>query len=186
MSGDRYKIADQEQTYFLTLTVIDWVDVFTRKDYKLIIVDSLNYCVASKGLEIFAWVIMSNHIHLMVRAREGFMLSHILRDFKKFTSTNNITMVVSRKITNKYIALLELVKNEAEKNPSIWEYFKYLNDYKEKFISDSNILFKEDLKEFLRGANRYSDEFVFSDKYYSLIRITTNEIYDILNNENIT
>ena len=29
---------------------------------------------------------MSNHIHLMVRAREGFMLSHILRDFKKFTS----------------------------------------------------------------------------------------------------
>jgi hypothetical protein len=95
-------------------------------------------------------------------------------------------MVVSKKITNKYIALLELVKNEAEKNPSIWEYFKYLNDYKEKFISDSNILFKEDLKEFLRGANRYSDEFVFSDKYYSLIRITTNEIYDILNNENIT
>jgi hypothetical protein len=43
MSGDRYKIADQEQTYFLTLTVIDWVDIFTRKDYKLIIVDSLNY-----------------------------------------------------------------------------------------------------------------------------------------------
>ena len=39
MSGDRYEIADQEKTYFLTLTVIDWVDVFTRKDYKLIIVD---------------------------------------------------------------------------------------------------------------------------------------------------
>ena len=39
MSGDRYEIVDQEKTYFLTLTVIDWVDVFTRKDYKLIIVD---------------------------------------------------------------------------------------------------------------------------------------------------
>lgn len=86
MSGDRYKIADQEQVYFLTLTVIDWVDVFTRKDYKLLLVDSLNYCAASKGLEIFAWVIMSNHIHLMVRAKEGFELSHIVRDFKKFTS----------------------------------------------------------------------------------------------------
>ena len=86
MSGDRYEIADQEKTYFLTLRVIDWVDVFTRKDYKVIIVDSLNYCVANKGLEIFAWVIMSNHLHLMVRAKEGFILSHILRDFKKFTS----------------------------------------------------------------------------------------------------
>ena len=86
MSGDRYEIADQEKTYFLTLRVIDWVDVFTRKDYKVIIVDSLNYCVENKGLEIFAWVIMSNHLHLMVRAKEGFILSHILRDFKKFTS----------------------------------------------------------------------------------------------------
>ena len=86
MGGDKYKIADQQQSYFLTLTIIDQVDVFTRKDYKLIIVDSLNYCVASKGLEIFAWVIMSNNIHLMVRAKEGFELSHILRDFKKFTS----------------------------------------------------------------------------------------------------
>lgn len=47
MSGDKYIIADQQQMYFLTLTIIDWVDVFTRKDYKLIIVDSLNYC---KGL----------------------------------------------------------------------------------------------------------------------------------------
>jgi len=86
MSGDRYEIVDQEKTYFLTLTVIDWVDVFTRKDYKFIIVDSLNYCVENKGLEIFAWVIMSNHLHLMVRAKEGFILSHILRDFKKITS----------------------------------------------------------------------------------------------------
>jgi putative transposase len=86
MSGDRYIIANQEQNYFLTLTVVDWVDVFTRKDYKLIITESLNYCIENKGLEVFAWVIMSNHVHLMVRARAGFILSHILRDFKKFTS----------------------------------------------------------------------------------------------------
>ena len=59
--GDKYKIANQQQPYFLTLTMIDWVDVFTRKEYELIIVDSLNYGVASKGLEIFAWVIMSTN-----------------------------------------------------------------------------------------------------------------------------
>jgi putative transposase len=86
MSGDRYSIADQKQTYFLTLTIVDWVDIFTRKDYKIIIVNSLNYCIENKGLEVFAWVLMSNHLHLMVRAKEGFVLSHILRDFKKFTS----------------------------------------------------------------------------------------------------
>jgi putative transposase len=86
MSGDNYKIVDQEQVYFLTLTIVDWVDIFTRKDYKIIIVDSLNYCIEKKGLDVFGWVIMSNHIHLLVRAQSGFYLSHILRDFKKHTS----------------------------------------------------------------------------------------------------
>lgn len=92
-------------------------------------------------------------------------------------------MVISDKIKNKYITLLELVKNEAEENASIWEYYNYLNEYSEKFISDSNFLFKENLREFLRGGNRYSDEFIFSDKYYSQIRLATNELYDILNDD---
>lgn len=91
-------------------------------------------------------------------------------------------MVISDKIKSKYTTLLELVANEAKENPPIWEYFNYLNDYKEKFIVGSNIYYIDDLKEFLRGANRYSDEFVFLENNYKLIRKTTNELYDILNN----
>ena len=45
MSGDRYKITDQNAMHFLTFTVVDWVDVFTKKDYKLELVDSMNYCI---------------------------------------------------------------------------------------------------------------------------------------------
>jgi len=94
MSGDRYKIADQEAPYFVTFTVINWIDIFTRKEYKLIITDSLNYCIAHKGLEVFAWVVMSNHIHLILRAKPGFVLSHIIRDFKKFTSKQIIDTII--------------------------------------------------------------------------------------------
>ena len=86
MSGDRYIIADQQQVYFLTCTIVHWVDVFTRKEYKIIITDSLNYCIQNKGLEVFAYVLMSNHLHLIVKAKEGFVLSNILRDFKNHTS----------------------------------------------------------------------------------------------------
>ena len=86
MSGDRYFINDQHATYFLTFTVVDWIDVFTRKDYKIIIVDSLNHCIEHKGLECFAWVLMSNHLHLIVRANPPAKLSDIIRDLKKFTS----------------------------------------------------------------------------------------------------
>lgn len=93
MSGDRYKIANQEATYFVTFTIVNWIDIFSRKDYKLIITDSLNFCIENKGLEIFAWVIMSNHIHLIIKAKQGFVLSHIIRDCKKFTSKKIINTI---------------------------------------------------------------------------------------------
>lgn len=58
MSGDRYLITDQHAPYFITCTVIHWIDLFSRKDYKDIIVDSLNYCVREKSLTLYGWVIM--------------------------------------------------------------------------------------------------------------------------------
>ena len=48
-----------------------------------IIVDSLRYCQEHKGLDIYAWVLMSNHLHAIVSAREGYKLSDILRDFNR-------------------------------------------------------------------------------------------------------
>jgi hypothetical protein len=41
---------DQNDNYFLTITVVDWVDLFNRKDYSIIVVDSLKYCIENKGL----------------------------------------------------------------------------------------------------------------------------------------
>ena len=86
MAGDRYLITDQNATYFLTFTVVDWIDIFTRPVYKTIVVDSLNYCSEHKGWKIYAWVLMSNHLHLVVSTQPPFRMSDVLRDFKKFTS----------------------------------------------------------------------------------------------------
>jgi REP element-mobilizing transposase RayT len=82
--------------YFLTMTVVDWVDIFTRPAYKLEIVRSLKYCQQYKGLEIFAWCLMSNHLHIIAAAKEGQenTLSDILRDFKKFTSKEMIRLIM--------------------------------------------------------------------------------------------
>jgi REP element-mobilizing transposase RayT len=79
-------ITDKNAIYFITATVVNWIDIFSRPIYKYIIIDSLKHCQKEKGLEIYAWVIMTNHIHLIVSAKPNFNLSNILRDFKKFTS----------------------------------------------------------------------------------------------------
>ena len=64
MSADNYFITDQNAVYFLTFTVIDWIDVCTRKEYKIVIADSLYYCIENKGLEVYVWCQMSNRIHV--------------------------------------------------------------------------------------------------------------------------
>jgi putative transposase len=79
-----YTVKDQGGIYFVTFTVHQWVDVFTRPIYVDGLMESLIYCQKHKGLEVFAWVVMSNHLHLIVRAKNG-DLSDIIRDFKKFT-----------------------------------------------------------------------------------------------------
>lgn len=81
-----YAIRDQQGLYFLTFTVVEWVDIFTRPLYKDIVIDSLRYCQQHKGLELFAYCLMTNHLHLIARAAEGHQLSDIVRDFKKFTA----------------------------------------------------------------------------------------------------
>ena len=81
-----YQINNPAGIYFITFTIVEWIDVFTRQRYQDIIVDSLNYCQKQKGLILYAWCIMSNHIHLIVSAQETYDLSAILRDFKKHTA----------------------------------------------------------------------------------------------------
>ncbi len=91
--SEKYKIHEPEKAYFVTLTVVGWFDLFTRKNYKFTIVDSLKYCQQHKGLEIYGWCLMTNHLHMICRGVGENTLSDILRDFKKFTSKKLIEQI---------------------------------------------------------------------------------------------
>ena len=93
----RYKIRDQVGMNFLTFTVVDWLDVFTRSVYSNIIIESIKHCQDHKGLIIYAYVIMSNHIHLIGRAGGEMILSDIIRDFKRHTTTTILKAIATNK-----------------------------------------------------------------------------------------
>lgn len=87
MDNGGYRIVDQYATYFLTFTVVGWIDLFTRKECKDMLIDSFKYCQQFKGLMIYAYVIMESHVHLIASAEyKSGGLSNIIRDYKKFTS----------------------------------------------------------------------------------------------------
>jgi REP element-mobilizing transposase RayT len=87
-----YLITEQDRAYYLTFQVVDWIDVFTRKEYKDIIIENFKYCQKHRQLELFAYVIMSNHIHLLARSGEENM-SGFIRDFKTYTSKTIVSAI---------------------------------------------------------------------------------------------
>ena len=113
--GFAYKIYDQYSMYFVTFTVHQWVDVFTRPRYRELLIESLQYCQQNKGLRIYAWVVMSNHLHLIVSAIHE-NLSDVIRDFKKYTAKSIVNEIECNGQESRKDWLLRCFK----KNEKIW------------------------------------------------------------------
>ena len=90
--GLHYNIR-KDKTYFMTMTVVDWIDLFTRVKQKQLIVDSLEYCQENKGLNIFGWCLMPSHLHLIANTKIPFDLDNVIRDFKRHTSKHAIFLI---------------------------------------------------------------------------------------------
>lgn len=115
-----YKIHDQENLHYLTYATVGWVDVLTRPAYKDIIVESLRHCQKDKGLELFAWCVMSNHVHLIARASCG-KLQDIMRDHKKFTSKALMKAVEDNPQESRREWLLEHFR-KADGGNQVWQH----------------------------------------------------------------
>ena len=82
----KYRIQDQHDFYFVTFTVVNWIDVFIRDSYRQIFIDSVKYCQKEKGLLVGAWVIMTSHVHMIIGTTGENKLQNIIRDLKSYTS----------------------------------------------------------------------------------------------------
>ncbi len=88
-----YKFHNSEGLYFISFAVVGWLDVFTRNEYKDLFIDSLVYCQKNKGLEIHAWCILSNHVHLIFRSIKGQNPELLVGDLKRFTSQSIVKSI---------------------------------------------------------------------------------------------
>lgn len=113
--------------YFLTITVEEWIDVFARKELCDIVIDSLKFCQEEKRLKIYAWCLMSSHLHLVASVeRADYTLSDAMRDFKKFTSKKIVETIGEISESRKYW-LLNHFAYAGKYNPKI-KNFKFWQD----------------------------------------------------------
>ncbi len=97
--SDGYQIRNQNGLHFLTLTIVGWIDVFAYLEYKILLIENLRYCQINKGLNIFAYVIMTNHIHIICQTDNLSGLSSLIRDFKSYTAKEIVKKVESENHT---------------------------------------------------------------------------------------
>lgn len=133
-----YQINDQEGLYFVTFQIVQWIDIFTRQRYRDLFVESLIYAQKEKGLQVYGYVIMSNHVHLILKSSEG-ELSNTIRDLKKYTSKQFIRSIETD-IESRKSWLLALFKAYAKQHSkkSVYQVWTHENHaiylYTPKFI----------------------------------------------------
>ena len=79
----RYGFRNPEGTYFVTSTTVEWLPVFSSAACCNILVQSFLHCRVHKGLKIYGWVILDNHVHAVLSGPD---LSSTLRALKGFTA----------------------------------------------------------------------------------------------------
>jgi len=130
-----------DKAYYITMTVVGWLDVFTRKNHRDVLIESLKYCQKEKGLIIYAYVIMSNHIHMIVQTSEPHQIKDTIRDFKKFTS-KKILFQIQNEPESRREWMLKIFEDEAEqskkhKTYKFWQVGNHaIEVFTEKFIWD--------------------------------------------------
>ena len=163
--SESYQINDQSAVYYLTFQIVNWIDLFTRQIYRDIAIDSLKYCQENKGLEIFAYVIMSNHIHIIARSSENKIVNTI-RDFKRHTSKQFIKTIQneSKESRKKWLLMLfnyETKKHTRNKNFQVWTHENHpVEIYSNKFIEQKvNYIHQNPVR---NGLVENSEDYMYS------------------------
>ncbi len=111
----KYKFHDPDELYFIGFAVVNWIDVFIRDEYREILLQSWKYCMKYKGLEIYAWCIMTSHVHMIIGSHDQPM-ANIIRDMKKFTSSKLINAIMENKRESRREWMLEMFRKAGERN----------------------------------------------------------------------
>ena len=138
--SSKYKIKDHQSPHFLTFSVVQWIDALSRPDYKEILLESMRYCQQEKGLILHAWVFMSSHVHMICSANDGFSLSDIVRDFKKYTSKKLIEAIQTNPYESRKAWMLWLFKSNGENNSNNSRYQFWQQDNHPIELSSNEML----------------------------------------------
>lgn len=131
----KYKFHNPEGLYFVSFATIHWIDVFVRRLYCDIIVDSLDYCTKEKNMLLYGWCIMPSHLHLVFRSADQ-NPQRLLQDFKKHTSKKLIQAIQDNVQESRKEWLIWMIKRAGAKIGREHQFWQHNNKPIELWSSD--------------------------------------------------
>ena len=114
----KYKFDDREGVYFITSTVVDWIDVFTRDIYRDILLDSFRFCQKNQNLQLHAWVLMPNHFHLICSFINNANPGLVIKNIKSFTAMKIIDAIIKNPHESRKEWMLDLFEKNGQRMKS--------------------------------------------------------------------
>ena len=138
-----YKFHNPDGAYFISFAVVEWLDVFTRNEFKDIVLESLAYCQDNKGMEIYAWCIMTNHVHIVFRSINGQKPELLIGDFKRFTSKAIVKSIKENARESRREFLLKQFQKAADKSSNVKKYQFWRHDNKPIELWSNKVIFEK-------------------------------------------
>lgn len=125
-----YKFHNPDGLYFVSFAVIEWIEVFKQESYIDILLDGLVYCQKKKGMEIVAWCVMTNHMHLIFRTTGLYEPQKVLGEFKQFTSRMLVEAIRTNPRESRKEWMVDQFKRAAAKSSNVKNYQFWRHDNK--------------------------------------------------------
>jgi REP element-mobilizing transposase RayT len=119
MTRTRYRIYDNDYPHFMTCTIVGWLPVFTRPEAVQIVFDSWDFLRKERGLQLYGYVVLENHLHLIASAPD---LANAIKSFKMYTARQIIDLLKSHsaRVLLKQLRALKL-SHKAASEYQVWE-----------------------------------------------------------------
>lgn len=138
--SSKYKFRDPDSIYFISFSVVNWIDVFVRNTYRDILIDSIVHCQNKKGLVVHAYVIMTSHVHMIISRKGSNALEDIMRDLKKFTSYKIVGAIMQHPRESRKEWLLKMFEENGRKNPNNTKYQFWQQDNHPIELTDNKMI----------------------------------------------
>lgn len=176
----KYKFKDQNAANFISFATVNWIDVFTRPLYRHMLVDAINYCIEEKGLIVYAWCIMTNHVHMIIGTDDE-KLQDIMRDLKGYTSRRILKTIEENQHESRREWMLRLMRETGHKNSNN-ENYQFWQQHNQPIVLNNAEIFEQKLNYIhdnpvQEGIVQYPEDYLYSSvrdyaEVMGLIKVT--------------